>query len=438
MDIRGQFVKGYGLLGIVATLTDVGFSTRHNFNLLSVTSLWQQGWSTQSGDSEGLSIIGPDGGSVINFDIVVRTTRGAIYVGRFVRLACDDGAEIIGANPSTKPRKMSILAAHRMLGHKSKDSTRRTAKALGITIMRGNMPVCEACTLSKAKQKNILKKSTSEPVTWPFQRVHMDISQLKVLDEDRNEVTLSKTLWIIRVDAFTGKKFSAFTTTKKAFGENTVEWLTQLAKRGAHVKVLRMDPSGENKAFAKRIKQVYCAYLQPITCEITPRDSPQFNSLAETAFPYLAACARAMMGGANVPIECRKMIVIEALETITLLDGLVVVELNGLRDTRDGHCFRCNPKRASERCTFGEAAVVKEKKSDKTTDCGITVVFVGYSLDCTSDCYQFWNPDKNSIIKTRDAIFLNQMYFGRRDKTPMLEVEPEDEIVDSGDMLAKD
>jgi hypothetical protein len=27
------------------------------------------------------------------------------------------------------------------------------------------------------------------------------------------------------------------------------------------------------------------------------------------------------------------------------------------------------------------------------------------------------------------------MYFGRRDKTPMLEVEPEDEIVDEGDML---
>jgi hypothetical protein len=73
-----------------------------------------------------------------------------------------------------------------------------------------------------------------------------------------------------------------------------------------------MDPSGKNKAFAERIKQVDCAHLQPITCEITPRDSPQFNSLAETAFPYLAACASAMMDGANVPIECQKMIVIEA------------------------------------------------------------------------------------------------------------------------------
>jgi hypothetical protein len=40
MDIRGQFVNRNGSLGIVATLTHVGFSKRHNFNLLSVTSLW--------------------------------------------------------------------------------------------------------------------------------------------------------------------------------------------------------------------------------------------------------------------------------------------------------------------------------------------------------------------------------------------------------------
>jgi hypothetical protein len=119
-----------------------------------------------------------------------------------------------------------------------------------------------------------------------------------------------------------------------------------------------------------------------------------------------------MMGGASIPIECRKTIVIEALKTITLLDGLVVVELNGIRDTRGGHCFGSNPKWASELRTFGEAAVVKEKKSDKTTVRGITVVFVGYSLDCANDCYRFWNPDKNSIVETRDAIFLNQVYFG--------------------------
>jgi hypothetical protein len=67
-----------------------------------------------------------------------------------------------------------------------------------------------------------------------------------------------------------------------------------------------MDPSGENKAFAEKIKQLDCAHLQPIDCKITPRDSPQFNSLADVSFPHLAACAHAMMGAANIPVECRK------------------------------------------------------------------------------------------------------------------------------------
>jgi hypothetical protein len=91
-----------------------------------------------------------DGVSTINFDIVVCTRRGAVYVGCFVHLERVDGAEVSGANPSSR-LKMSILAAHQMLGHKSEEqSTRRTAKALGITIMRGSIPVCEACALSKA------------------------------------------------------------------------------------------------------------------------------------------------------------------------------------------------------------------------------------------------------------------------------------------------
>jgi hypothetical protein len=63
---------------------------------------------------------------------------------------------------------------------------------------------------------------------------------------------------------------------------------------------------------------------------------------------------------------------------------------------------------------------------------------MGYSTDHTSDCYHFWNPVKNGVIETCDAIFLYQMYFSRNDHTPMLQVEPEDEIVDAWDLLAKD
>jgi exosome complex RNA-binding protein Rrp42 (RNase PH superfamily) len=53
----------------------------------------------------------------------------------------------------------------------------------------------------------------SEKVKVPLQRVHMDISQIKVLDEEGNAVILKKKSWIIRVDA-TGKKWSQFVDAK--------------------------------------------------------------------------------------------------------------------------------------------------------------------------------------------------------------------------------
>ena len=52
---------------------------------------------------------------------------------------------------------------------------------------------------------------------------------------------------------------------------------------------------------AKRTGSSDWAMLQPIDFEFTSQDTPQHNSLAELAFPYLARKARAMMGGAMVP-----------------------------------------------------------------------------------------------------------------------------------------
>jgi hypothetical protein len=64
---------------------------------------------------------------------------------------------------------MSINRAHQLLGHKSEANTRLTAKALGLTISRGSMEVCEACALAKAKQKGVPKKPDSVnsfPAKW--------------------------------------------------------------------------------------------------------------------------------------------------------------------------------------------------------------------------------------------------------------------------------
>eukprot|EP00957_Ditylum_brightwellii_P145489 11078237-Ditylum_brightwellii.AAC.1 len=56
---------------------------------------------------------------------------------------------------------MTLLKAHRLLGHGNIDQTCQTAKVLGWKVNRG-LKLCEACTEAKDKQKNIPKDSDHE------------------------------------------------------------------------------------------------------------------------------------------------------------------------------------------------------------------------------------------------------------------------------------
>ncbi len=61
--------------------------------------------------------------------------------------------------------KVSIRRAHECLGHLSEDTTHGRGANLGMNILRGSLPICEPCTMAKAKQRNIPKKSGGEKAT---------------------------------------------------------------------------------------------------------------------------------------------------------------------------------------------------------------------------------------------------------------------------------
>ena len=76
--LPGQYVTKDGTLGLKATLTDINFNETHNSNLMSLTRLLMRGWSIETGDETGLYISDGDGNKVA-FDIVIPTTRGAVF-----------------------------------------------------------------------------------------------------------------------------------------------------------------------------------------------------------------------------------------------------------------------------------------------------------------------------------------------------------------------
>jgi hypothetical protein len=74
-----------------------------------------------------------------------------------------------------------------------------------------------------------------------------------------------------------------------------------------------------------------------VKTEYTAADTPQQNALVELKCTFLAAKARAAMHAAGVPREKRLDFFPKVIMTITKLDCLQLVTINGIKKTRIEH-----------------------------------------------------------------------------------------------------
>ena len=281
-------------------------------------------------------------------------------------------------------------------------------KNLNWKLKLGGSLVCEACNITKAKQKAVVKISELDPVKRSGERIYLDISSVKAPSGIPQP---SKPRWRIMVDERTNLKFSDFFATKDGMIEPTCMQINKWKNAGIHVKYIRLDNAGENKKLAQRTES--SAWKFNITYEFTGRDTPQRKHLAELGFAAIYNEGRAMMVHANFPKLIRYLVYNEVFKTATLLDGLVVIELNGQKKTRFEHFFGKNPRFINYLRTFWEAGTVKTrtKTTPKLNDRGTQCMFVGYAMDHEGDTYRMWNPETKMIMESRDVIWLNRMYF---------------------------
>ena len=101
------------------------------------------------------------------------------------------------------------------------------------------------------------------------------------------------------------------------------------------------------------------------------------------------------------------------METATLLDGLVVTTIEGIKRTRVEHWGGSLPRWVSYLRTLGEARVVKlkTKTTAKLVHNGVTCMFVGYTLSHEGNVYRMWDPSTRRIHVSRDIIWLKRMLF---------------------------
>ena len=379
---------------------NVKYVKNQRFNLMSETRLALDGWETFGNSASRWAT---KGAAKIIFDIKIDVgDDGCVFAGYFKR-------NVGPAAALASVERLTVLQAHRRLGHCNEETTRKVAKNLGWNLVPGGLDVCEACTMAKAKQKNVVKASehvTSKDVNG---RVHLDLATIK---SKTGFPKPTRSNWVIMVDERTQLKFSSFHETKNGMVEPACVKFDQWRQDGKAVKYVRLDNAGENKLLQQRATSE--AWKLNIKFEFTARDTPQQNHLAELSFASIANKGRALMIDANVPLAIRYRLFREAFQTATLLDGLVPIELDGITKSRYAHWSgEGDPKFAKVLRTWGEAGTVKLKnlQTGKLDDRGTPCMFIGYALDYAEDVYRMWDPHTGGVHETLDIIWLRRMYY---------------------------
>lgn len=411
--LKGTFCDKFGNKVVDIVLDGVNYVPNQAMNLFSLTKAMKNGW-TLHGSEDEISI--EKGDLKIVFDLKIPTAKGYLVAGYIKR-----HVEAAATTVQTKV-KMTAMAAHERLGHINENETRKIAKALGWELKPGEMGVCESCTIAKAKQKNVVKASKHVPAEKPNERIYLDIATIK--KPEGSFPMSTNNVWRIMVDECTQMKITDFFPSKSGMVEPTCAKLNKWKQAGMPVKYIRMDNAGENKKLKERADS--SDWKLGINFEFTARDTPQHNHLAELAFATLGNRGRAIMHKANVPLKWRYRLFPEAFKTVSLLDGLVPVMVNGKLATRFEHWGGSNPQFAKHLRTWGEAGTVKtrDKMTPKLSDRGVQCMFVGYALEHSGDCYRMWDPETNGIHESRDVIWLKRMYF-KPTVTPAIETPAE-------------
>ena len=416
-------------------IQEVVYSPSAPFNLISEGYYAKQGFKIE-GDATYKRLYHSDGRELM-FDIVINTPRGMLWAiclkpnaSREVTLAMTD-------NASKQPPSVNIQQAHRMFGHMGEDLTRKTATHHGYTITRGTLKACEPCAISKARRKN-LPTGANLPAKATKDRDRAYIDQASLRRKDSFNRNILCYVWCLIKLEYTGLFISYMFRKKNQMSEFLCHVFHRMKERGNMPKIVRMDNAGENLKFKERAESK--DWKLNLVYELTAPNTPQQNAPVEVGIPTLLNRANALCVDANIPADVKHLLLPRAILTVTKLDGLQPVRLEGVVKSKYEHQYGSNPAFAKYPLRiFGEALTVTiyETLRGKQKARGITCLFTGYPVDHAGDHYEIWNPKTQKFFTSRDITPLRRMYYASTGK-PAIEdpvlPEPQPQYIEIEDL----
>ena len=202
-DIFGTVCDKHGdQLGPVSMM-DVAVIPNLAYNMFSMTKMMRQGWILGC-NKEAMWL--SKGKNKLVFDIVMPTAEGCVFAIYMTRKRNEELANAV-TDWESAIKPITMQQAHDRLGHMSKQATKATARALKITLKKGEFKPCAACAAGKAKQKCIKQIVTTKQKLGQW-RAFLDIATVR---KTKGMPIPSRPNWrILVVDQEIQIKFSKF------------------------------------------------------------------------------------------------------------------------------------------------------------------------------------------------------------------------------------
>ena len=363
-------------------------------HLFSITKAVSDGWKLSN---EGQMMVLTKGKNKIVFDRIIKSGSGHLCAVE-IRPPGQETATAAMDPGST----VNIQEFHETMGHTSEESLRLTAKAMGVK-PQGSLQACESCHVTKARKKNVPKKTDSQSES-PGERLLLDISSSTAPSYGgRNH-------WLLAEDDCTTRIWSYFLRQKNELCPVMLVLIRQLRKAGHTVKFIRMDNAGENQTLAKEIKE--SQDLNDITVEFTPPGTPQYNGKPERMFQTLWGRSNAQLNAAQLPQRMRDGLWPESARLATFVQNNLVTprfqDIGSPYKQFHGTDWKGGPNLHR----FGHIGVVTTAKKIKAKqkDKGTCMLYLGPAEDHAADVHRFFNPNTRKIVMSRDVKWLNKSY----------------------------
>ena len=359
------------------------------FNLFSITRALSGGCRL---GNEGEVITITKDGFRLAFDQKIRTKTGYVGAVEILPLECDE----VAAPALACDGAIDVNKFHALLGHVSEDKARAVAKYYGVKLI-GKFNPCSACAEAKARQKNIPKKVADDRrCNVVGERLHMDISSIKAKSFGGAKY------WLLVLDEATGYAFSFFLKGKSETGPTILQLVRDLQTKAKHVKKIRCDGAGENKATEQLLK----ANGFGIEFEYSAPNTPQQNGRVERRFATLYGRVRSMLNAAHLTPDLRSGLWAECAHTATHLDNLDCDNDTG--EPRYKLFHGVDDKSFKHLKPFGEMAIVTtgEGIQSKLTNRGIPAIYLGHAANHSTEVSRFLKISTRKVIRSRDAKFL--------------------------------